>query len=64
MTYLARQGAGHAEETAMDALRAAVQHRRGLVADRKAASNDCKPTLRSLPVTDGGHGHPPRPTVV
>jgi hypothetical protein len=41
LTYLARQGAGHAEETAVDALRAAVRHRRGLVADRKAASKDC-----------------------
>ena len=39
LTYLARQGAGRrrSEEVAVDALRAAVRHRRGLVADRKVA---------------------------
>src|SRR4051794_5051983 len=37
LTYLARQGAGrlHAEESAVDALRAAVRHRRGVGADRR-----------------------------
>lgn len=39
LTYLARQGAGrrHYGEVTVDALRAAVRHRRGLVADRKVA---------------------------
>jgi hypothetical protein len=37
LTYLARQGRGrrYGEESAVDALRAAVRHRRGLVIDRK-----------------------------
>ncbi len=39
LTYLARRGAGraHAQESPVDALRAAVRHRRGLVGDRKVA---------------------------
>lgn len=42
LTYLARQGAGRrcwgqAEEAVVEELRAAVRHRRGLVADRKKA---------------------------
>ncbi|MCV7147884.1 hypothetical protein [Mycobacterium riyadhense] len=39
MTYLARQSLGrrYREHSAVEALRAAVRHRRGLVADRKVA---------------------------
>ena len=39
LTYLARQGAGRrqSEEVVVEELRAAVRHRRGLVADRKKA---------------------------
>ena len=39
LTYLARQGAGrlHVEQSDVDALRAAVRHRRGLVRDRRIA---------------------------
>jgi transposase len=50
LTYLARQGAGraHAEESAVDALRAAVRHRRGLVADRKVAQQRMHDQLNVL----------------
>jgi Transposase IS116/IS110/IS902 family len=50
LTYLARQGAGrpHAEESAVDALRAAVRHRRGLVADRKVAQQRLHDQLNAL----------------
>ena len=50
LTYLARQGAGrrHAEESAVDALRAAVRHRRGLVADRKVAQQRLHAQLNAL----------------
>jgi transposase len=39
LTYLVRQGRGrrYGEESSVDALRAAVRHRRGLVTDRKVA---------------------------
>ncbi|OBB33372.1 hypothetical protein A5792_09470 [Mycolicibacterium peregrinum] len=50
LTYLARQGAGrpHAEESAVDALRAAVRHRRGLVADRRVAQQRMHDQLNAL----------------
>jgi transposase len=50
LTYLARQGAGrrHSEEAAVDALRAAVRHRRGLVADRKKAQQRLHDQLNAL----------------
>jgi transposase len=50
LTYLARQGAGrrHSEEMAVDALRAAVRHRRGLVADRKIAQQRLHDQLNAL----------------
>ncbi len=50
LTYLARQGAGRppAEESAVDALRAAVRHRRGLVADRKVAQQRLHDQLNTL----------------
>jgi transposase len=50
LTYLARQGAGrrHAEESTVDALRAAVRHRRGLVADRKIAQQRLHDQLNTL----------------
>jgi transposase len=50
LTYLARQGAGrrHSEEVAVDALRAAVRHRRGLVADRKVAQQRLHDQLNAL----------------
>jgi transposase len=50
LTYLARQGAGrrHAEESTVDALRAAVRHRRGLVVDRKVAQQRFHDQLNAL----------------
>ncbi|WP_233209601.1 transposase, partial [Mycobacterium sp. ENV421] len=40
LTYMARQGGGrrYSQQSAVEALRAAVRHRRGLVADRKVRS--------------------------
>jgi transposase len=50
LTYLARQGGGrpHSEECAVEALRAAVRHRRGLVADRKVAQQRLHDQLNAL----------------
>jgi transposase len=50
LTYLARQGAGRrrSEEATVDALRAAVRHRRGLVADRKVAQQRLHDQLNAL----------------
>lgn len=50
LTYLARQGAGrlHAEQSAVDALRAAVRHRRGLVADKRVAQQRMHDQLNAL----------------
>jgi transposase len=50
LTYLARQGAGRrqSEEAVVEELRAAVRHRRGLVADRKKAQQRLHDQLNSL----------------
>ncbi|WP_022887671.1 IS110 family transposase [Glaciibacter superstes] len=50
LTYMARQGAGRqqAEDSAVDELRAAVRHRRGLVADRKKAQQRLHDQLNAL----------------
>jgi transposase len=50
LTYLARQGAGrlHSEESAVEQLRAAVRHRRGLVTDRKKAQQRLHDQLNAL----------------
>jgi len=50
LTYLARQGAGrlHADESGVEALRAAVRHRRGLVADRRVAQQRLHDQLNAL----------------
>ncbi|KLI03989.1 hypothetical protein ACT17_34775 [Mycolicibacterium conceptionense] len=50
LTYLARQGAGrrHVEQTAVDALRAAVRHRRGLVTDKRVAQQRMHDQLNAL----------------
>ena len=50
LTYLARQGEGrrHAHEAPIDTLRAAVRHRRGLVADRKVAQQRLHDQLNAL----------------
>jgi transposase len=50
LTYLARQGAGRrqSEESAIEELRAAVRHRRGLVADRKKAQQRIHDQLNAL----------------
>lgn len=50
LTYLARQGAGrgHREEFTVDALRAAVRHRAGLVEDRKKAQQRLHDQLNTL----------------
>jgi transposase len=50
LTYLARQGVGrlHANVFAVDALRAAVRHRRGLVADRRVAQQRMHDQLNAL----------------
>ena len=60
LTYLARQGAGrrHSEQSAIDALRAAVRHRRGLVCDRKSARQRLHDQLNTLcPGLSGPAGH-------
>lgn len=61
LTYLARQGAGRrrCEEVAVDALRAAVRHRGGLVADRKVAQQRLHDQLNTLAPglsAPAGHG--------
>jgi transposase len=50
LTYLTRQGGGRrqTEEVTVDALRAAVRHRRGLVADRKVAQQRLHDQLNVL----------------
>ena len=50
LTYLARQGLGrrYREQAAVEALRAAVRHRRGLVAERKAAQQRLHDQLNVL----------------
>ena len=50
LTYLARQGAGRrqSEEAVVEELRAAVRHRRGLVADRKKAQQRLHDQLNTL----------------
>jgi len=50
LTYLARQGAGrrHADASAIDTLRGAVRHRRGLVADRKKTQQRLHDQLNAL----------------
>jgi len=50
LTYLARQGGGrrHEEEARIDCLRAAVRHRRCLVADRKTAQQRLHDQLNAL----------------
>jgi transposase len=50
LTYLARQGAGRrrSEEAAVEALRGAVRHRRGLVADRTVAQQRLHDQLNPL----------------
>lgn len=60
LTYLARQGAGghHAEEAQIECLRAAVRHRRGLVADRKVTQQRLHDQLNSLcPGLSAPSGH-------
>jgi transposase len=61
LTYLARQGAGrrHSEEVTIEGLRAAVRHRRCLVADRKVAQQRLHDQLNALCPglsAPGGHG--------
>ena len=71
LTYLARQGAGRSQsrcqsrcqsgERAVDSLRAAVRHRRGLVADRKVALQRLHDQLNALVPglsAPAGHGRP------
>ena len=50
LTYLARQGRGrrYGEESAIDALRAAVRHRRGLISDRKVTQQRLHAQLSAL----------------
>jgi transposase len=50
LTYLARQGRGrrYDQESAVEALRAAVRHRRGLVIDRKVAQQRLHAQLNAL----------------
>ena len=50
LTYMARQGGGRhcSQQTAAEALRAAVRYRRGLVADRKAAQQRLHDQLNAL----------------
>jgi len=60
LTYMARQGGGRAaaEESPVDALRAAVRHRRGLVGDRKVAQQRLHDQLNSLcPGLSAPSGH-------
>ena len=61
LTYLARQGEGRrqAEESAVEELRAAVRHRRGLVEDRKKAQQRLHDQLNALAPglsAPAGHG--------
>src|SRR6202045_1917385 len=50
LTYLARQGRGrhYGQESAVDALRAAVRHRRALVSDRRVAQQRLHAQLNAL----------------
>ncbi|PJE04654.1 MAG: hypothetical protein CK429_31410 [Mycobacterium sp.] len=50
LTYMARQGGGrhYGQQTAVEALRAAVRYRRGLVADRKTAQQRLHDQLNAL----------------
>lgn len=50
LTYMARQGGGrhYGRQCAVEALRAAVRHRRGLVADRKVAQQRLHDQLNAL----------------
>ena len=50
LTYMARQGAGrrYGRQASVEALRAAVRHRRGLVADRKIAQQRLHDQLNTL----------------
>lgn len=60
LTYLARQGAGrrHEDEARIECLRAAVRHRRCLVADRKLAQQRIHDQLNTLcPGLSAPHGH-------
>jgi transposase len=60
LTYLARQGAGRrqSEEAAVEELRAAVRHRRGLVADRRKAQQRLHDQLNTLcPGLSAPDGH-------
>lgn len=60
LTYLARQGGGrrYGQQSAVDALRAAVRHRRGLVADRKVAQQRLHDQLNALcPGLSAPSGH-------
>jgi transposase len=60
LTYLARQGAGRrqSEEFAVEELRAAVRHRRGLVEDRKKAQQRLHDQLNALcPGLSAPDGH-------
>lgn len=60
LTYLARQGLGrrYGEQSAVEALRAAVRHRRGLVADRKVAQQRLHDQLNVLcPGLSAPSGH-------
>jgi transposase len=61
LTYLARQGGGRpqSEESTVEELRAAVRHRRGLVADRKKAQQRLHDQLNALCAglsAPSGHG--------
>jgi transposase len=60
LTYLARQGGGraHTREAPVEALRAAVRHRRGLVADRKMTQQRLHDQLNALcPGLSAPSGH-------
>jgi transposase len=50
LTYMARQGGGrrYGQQSSVEALRAAVRHRRGLVADRKVAQQRLHDQLNAL----------------
>jgi Transposase len=50
LTYMARQGGGrrYGRQSSVEALRAAVRHRRGLVADRKVAQQRLHDQLNAL----------------
>lgn len=50
LTYMARQGGGRrfGQQAAVEALRAAVRHRRGLIADRKVAQQRLHDQLNAL----------------